>query len=164
MLGQCLRVRIPWNFEISHDMLKARSDGRLCCCTSLRISAIGLTLGGMMHTNMKQIAIQNGHARPIFARSTKLCHFQKRLGPGPREYVTALTLSGFQLLAWNLWPAKFCALYGTLTFFMIYFGQKDAIEKIALLPEIWWHDAVYHEADHCMKWSHSANIRIFWSR
>ena len=31
-------------------------------------------------------------------------------------------------------------------------------------PEIWWHDAVYHEADHCMKWPHSANVRIFWFR
>ena len=25
-------------------------------------------------------------------------------------------------------------------------------------------DAVYHEADHYLKWPHSANVRIFWSR
>ena len=24
--------------------------------------------------------------------------------------------------------------------------------------------AIYHEADHCMKWPHSANVCIFWSR
>ena len=30
-------------------------------------------------------------------------------------------------------------------------GQKDEIKEVTLRPEIWWHDAVYHEADHCMK-------------
>ena len=43
-------------------------------------------------------------------------------------------------------------------------GQKDEIEEITLRPEIWWHDAVYHEADHCMKWPHSADVHIFFSR
>ena len=47
---------------------------------------------------------------------------------------------------------------------MIGLGQEDEIEEITLRPEIWWHDVVYHEADHCIKWPHSANIRIFWSR
>ena len=28
----------------------------------------------------------------------------------------------------------------------------------------WWHDAVYHEADQCMKRPYFANVRIFWSR
>ena len=46
---------------------------------------------------------------------------------------------------------------------MIGLGQRNEIEEITLQPEIWWHDVVYHEADHCMKWPHSANIRIFWS-
>ena len=27
-------------------------------------------------------------------------------------------------------------------------GQEDDIEEITLQPEIWWHDAIYHEADH----------------
>ena len=45
-----------------------------------------------MQINMKQIAIQNGHARLIFASSMELWNFHDRLGPGPRDYVTALTL------------------------------------------------------------------------
>ena len=43
------------------------------------------------------------------------------------------------------------------------FGQGDEIEEMTLRPENWWHDPVYHDADHCMKWPHLANIRIFWS-
>ena len=35
--------------------------------------------------------------------------------------------------------------------FMIGLGQEDEIEEIILQPEIWWHDAVYHEMDHCSK-------------
>ena len=46
---------------------------------------------------------------------------------------------------------------------MIGLGQEDEIEEITLQPEIWWHDAVHHEADHCMKRPHSSNVRIFWS-
>ena len=60
--------------------------------------------------------------------------------------------------------ANFCAFRGTLKFSMIGLGQEDEIEEITLWPEIWWHDAVYHVADHCMKWPHSANVCIFWSR
>ena len=47
---------------------------------------------------------------------------------------------------------------------MIGLDQEDEIKEITLQPEIWWHDAVYHEADHCMKQPYSANVRIFWSR
>ena len=57
----------------------------------------------------------------------------------------------------------FSAFHGTLKFSMISLDQGDKIEEITLRHEIWWHDVVYHEADHCMKWPHS-NIRIFWSR
>ena len=38
----------------------------------LRISAIGMKLDEMMHSNMKQIAIENDHARLILAHSTEL--------------------------------------------------------------------------------------------
>ena len=31
---------------------------------------------------------------------------------------------------------------------MIGLGQEDEIEEITLRSEIWWHDTVYHEADH----------------
>ena len=34
---------------------------------------------------------------------------------------------------------------------MIGLGQEEEIKEITLRPEIWWHDAVYHEEDHCMK-------------
>ena len=47
---------------------------------------------------------------------------------------------------------------------MIGLGQEDEIEESTLRPEIWWDDVIYHEVDHCMKWPHSANIHIFWSR
>ena len=61
------------------------------------------------------------------------------------------------------WPcsANFCAFHGTFKFSMMGLGQEDEIEEITLRPEIWWHDAVYHEGDHCMKWPHSAYVRIF---
>ena len=45
---------------------------------------------------------------------------------------------------------------------MIGLGQEDEIEEITLRPEIWWHDAVYHETDDCMKWLHSFNVCIFF--
>ena len=41
-----------------------------------------------MHSNMKQNAVQSGHAQPIFARSVEI--FDDRLGPGLRDDVTAL--------------------------------------------------------------------------
>ena len=42
------------------------------CSNSLRISAISLKCGGMMHSTMEQIAMKYGHARPIFPCSTEL--------------------------------------------------------------------------------------------
>ena len=39
---------------------------------SLRISAIALKFGAMMHSTMKQIAVQNDCSRPIYARSTEI--------------------------------------------------------------------------------------------
>ena len=45
-----------------------------------------------MYSNMKQIAIEIGHARPIFARSTEFLYFQNELGPCPREEFIVLTL------------------------------------------------------------------------
>ena len=62
-----------------------RSEGKRYRSNSWRVSAIGVEFGGMMHSNKKHIAIQNGPVRPIFARSMEL-------RPGPRDDVTALTL------------------------------------------------------------------------
>ena len=41
---------------------------------------------------------------------------------------------------------------------MIGLGQEDQIEEITLRPDMWWSDAIYHEADHCMKWPYSAKV------
>ena len=59
---------------------------------------------------------------------------------------------------------QFCAFHGTLKFSMIGLDQEDETEEITLWPDIWWHDAVYHKADHCMNWPQSAYVHIFWSR
>ena len=45
------------------------------CFNSLRISAISLKFGGMMHSTVEQIANWNGHARPILACSMELLNF-----------------------------------------------------------------------------------------
>ena len=42
---------------------------------SLRVSVMGLKLGRMTHSTMKQIAIQNGYAMVIFVRFTELWNF-----------------------------------------------------------------------------------------
>ena len=88
----CQVLRILWNFEIFHDRLGPglRDD---ITTNSLSISAIGLKFGGMMHSNMKQIVIWNGHAWPIFVHSSELWNFQNMLRPGLRDDVTSLTLS-----------------------------------------------------------------------
>ena len=60
--------------------------------------------------------------------------------------------------------ANFCMFQGTLKFSMMGLGQEDEIEDLTLRPEIWCHDAVSRNAYHCMKWPHSANVKIFRSR
>ena len=37
-------------------------------------------------------------------------------------------------------------------------------EEIISWPEIWLHDAMYHEADHYLKWRCSASVCFIWSR
>ena len=104
--------------------------------------------------------------------------------------VTALTLLGFQLSAWNLvgwctvpWSrslskmtmlCQFSAFHRTFKFSMISLDQVWGMvthvthirkcEEITSWPENWWHDTMYHEADHHLKWPRSTNVRIFWSR
>ena len=75
-----------------------RSEGRCYRPNSSRISGISLKFGGMMHSNMKQIAML-GH---FSACSVELWNFQNRLGPGLRDDFSALTLWEFQQSAWNL--------------------------------------------------------------
>ena len=71
MSGQFLRV--PRNFSMIGFL--TRSEGRRYRCNSLRISVISLKFGWMMNSNMKQIAVQSGHARPFIARSVELWNF-----------------------------------------------------------------------------------------
>ena len=61
------------------------------------------------------------------------------------------------------WPFL-CAFRGTLKFFMTGLNQVwvmmtpiRKLEETTLWPEIWWHDAKYHEADYYCKWSCSVN-------
>ena len=49
---------------ISYVCLSVTND-----VTALRISSIGLKFGAVMNSNMKQVAIKNGHAWPMFAFS-----------------------------------------------------------------------------------------------
>ena len=56
MLGQFLRV--PRNFEIFHEKgILTRSEGRCYRSNSLRITGVSLKFGGIMHSNMKHIAV-----------------------------------------------------------------------------------------------------------
>ena len=62
-------VVIPYVSPFVHPYLRPE---RYYHSNSLRISAICLKFGGMMHSTMEQITVQNGHAWPIFACSVKL--------------------------------------------------------------------------------------------
>ena len=95
MLGHFLRVpRIGF---------LTRREGRRYRSSCLRISGISLQFGGMMHNNMKQIAIERGgHAWPILHIPRNFEILQNMLGPGQRDDVTVLTFQGFQLSARNL--------------------------------------------------------------
>ena len=57
---------------------------------------------------------------------------------------------------------QLCVFHGTLKFSMIGLCQEDEIEEIILWPEIWWHDAVYHEMDHrtTLQWHHNGHDGI----
>ena len=60
--------------SIRPSCLSVRTERR-SRSNSLRISAIRLTFGGMMHSTMEQIGNRNGHAQPIFAASMELWNF-----------------------------------------------------------------------------------------
>ena len=68
------------------------------------------------------------------------------------------------------WPclANFYTFHGTLKFMMIglhqVWGMMTHIrkcEEITLWLDIWWHDAIYHEGDHSLKWPCSDNHTMF---
>ena len=64
---------------------------------SLRISAISLKFGGMMHSTMEQIAILNDHAWTILWAPQNYPFFYDRLfRPGLRDDATALTLKDYR--------------------------------------------------------------------
>ena len=71
------------------------------------------------------------------------------------------------------WPClpNLCAFHGTLKFTMTglhqVWGMMTHIrkcEEITLWLENWWHDAIYHEGDHSLKWPCFGNVHISWSR
>ena len=119
-----------------------------------RISAIGLKFGGMMHSATKQIAISNGHAWPIFACSMELWNFQSRLGPGLRDDIPALTLWGFQLLAWNL--VGWCTVpWSRLLLKMAMHGQ---------FLQVPWHFKIFNDRLGPGRWSWRNHIMAAWCR
>ena len=74
----------PTDIVVGHCV---RPAGRLPVCSSVRperrsrsnslgFLAISLKFSGKMHSTIKQIAIYNDHAWPIFARSMELWNFQ----------------------------------------------------------------------------------------
>ena len=62
------RLSISPSIRLSFPKIRHHSN-------SLRISAISLTFGGMMHSTMGQITILNGYGRPIVACFTELWNF-----------------------------------------------------------------------------------------
>ena len=152
------------------------------------VSATALKFIGMLHITMKQIAIQNGVARLIFARSTELWIFpwqawtrseERRYRSnslriwliGPTECGEMIHSTTKQIAIQNGCALLFCK-HGSLKFpwnCLWYAWTRKIIhfrkcEKITLRPEIWWHDAMYHEADHYLKWPGSAKVLVFWYR
>ena len=87
---------------------------------SLSISPIDLTVGGMVHSIIEQLAIINGYARPIFAYSTELWNFC-RLWPGLRDDVTALIFKDF-----GYWPE--------LWWVDVQFHEADRYTKLHVWP------------------------------
>ena len=136
---------ISWLWQpLGHSKLITNSQDNGCCIKPL--GGIGIHYGhmmkfsGMMHSTMKQIL--------KWPYCAKFCAFHCTLkfamiGLGQVDEIEEITF------------------HGTLKFSMIGLGQEDEIEEITLQSEIWWHDAVYHEADHCMKWPHSADVFAF---
>ena len=62
----------PTGIVVGHSVFPSVHSEWCSFSNSLRISAISLKFGGMMHSTMEQIAIYNGHVRPIYACSTEL--------------------------------------------------------------------------------------------
>ena len=134
-----------------------------------------MKFGGVMHSTMNQMAIWNGHTQPFFARLMELLYFHDKLGPGLtlRILVTRLKFGGAMHSTMKQWPcfANFCAFHRTVQFSMIgldqvwrMFTHFRKCEEVVSWPEILWHDAMYREADHYLKWPCLANVHIFWSR
>ena len=62
----------PTGFDVGHCVHPFVRPERHYHSNFLRISAISLKFGGMMHSNMKQIVKENGRVQPILPRSTAL--------------------------------------------------------------------------------------------
>ena len=136
-----------------------------------------------MHSTVKQITIKNSHDLTSFACSTELWNFLWKAWTrteGRHYHFNSLKISaiglkfdGFhKVYCYLKCPClvNFCVFHGSLAFSMIGLDQVWGIKlilgnvrKITLWPGIWWHDAMYHEADHYFKWPRSANVHIFWS-
>ena len=105
--------------------------------------------------------------------------FHDRLGPWSSVHENHRTCGTFPLARPKclmrdftnlnrIYKAHRTNVWCTIKVFRLHCRKMTHINKkckeITLWPEIWWHDAVYHEVDHYLKWLRSANVRIFWSR
>ena len=126
---------------------------------SLRISGRSLKFGGMMHSTMEQIAIINGHVRPIFACSR---NFQNRLRPGLRDDVTTLTPQGVRPSAWN--SVGWCTVpWNRLLLKMAMLGQFLCVPPNFEI----FHDRLepgrWNWGNHIMAWTLVAWCSLPWS-
>ena len=90
MLGQHLRV--PWNFEIFHDRLGPGLGENVTALTLLVCQLLTGNLLGWYTVAWRRLLFKMAMLSHFFARSTELSNFSNRLGPYPREDITALTL------------------------------------------------------------------------
>ena len=91
----------PWP-PLSFCGLGKRFEEQHYHSNSIRISAICLKLGVVMHSTMEQITIKMALLGQFLYVPQNFEIFHGMLGPGLREDVTTLTVEGSQLSAWNL--------------------------------------------------------------
>ena len=73
--GLTLRTATGANGYCHRSMRPSVCPKRRCCSYLFKDFSIGLKFSGMMHSTMKQIAVQNGHAQSIFACFMELWNF-----------------------------------------------------------------------------------------
>ena len=111
---------------------------------------------------MKQIAISNGHAWPIFRIPWNFENFHDKLGLGPRNDIAALAWTSSLRISCN--SLKFSDLMNFSCHSWHGPGLLgDVNPYFRYQPQFWWHDAQYSEADRYLRWPRLANFCAFHS-